>query len=270
VDWVATGEQLHAVTAGLEHVDEERLREPVLARPGVDRSPLLDERVGCPQEALGGVEVVGDVVQPAALSHAVARDRQVVDLGGDRHPRADVTLGCAGCFAELEAKDVGVPVAGLVDVARGDVEVVEATGPDPGGGEPRRRPDPGPASRPRGTGDRVTTSPACQRDRTPRPSTFQALDLDLPRFRCPPIPWMTDQRVRTRGAKARRDRVIGATRIKSCDPRAVASSERCAARGPVGESLSEYGTLVTVPLASACTARVLQTTYLREGNFCCG
>src|SRR5262245_17775459 len=124
---VAARRDLDAVATGLEPVQEEALRDPMLRRSCLDRDAGVDEHVGSAEALLARVDPEGQVMEPAARTVVVGDVDELV--GGDRETEPRALLRSV---VQLDALVQAVPQELLrehparPDVGRQDVDVVEA------------------------------------------------------------------------------------------------------------------------------------------------
>src|SRR4051794_5237607 len=127
VDEVAAGRDLDAVAARLDAVEEEALRDRVLARRGLDPDAGVEEQVRGAQALLARVDPEGDVVQARVRPVGVLRVDELVR--GDRRAEPRARLGAVvelDALVQPVAEDVGREHAVGPHVGRQDVDVIEA------------------------------------------------------------------------------------------------------------------------------------------------
>src|SRR5690606_36172854 len=119
--------QLDAIASRLVHVQEERLLDGVLVRPGLDEDAVVEEDVGGAEDVLAGVGRERDVVEASAAARPVPRVDEVVGLVGEREPASgDGAVVQADLLGGVPAQHVPQELGARLDLGGQEVDVVEA------------------------------------------------------------------------------------------------------------------------------------------------
>ena len=117
---------LDAIAGRLVDIEEERLLDRVLVRPGLDEDAVLQEDVGGPQHVLALIDDIGDVVEPAGGARMVLGEGDVVALVVDGEPAtAEPAVVEHDLFGDAAAERLDQELLDRPDIGGKQVDMVE-------------------------------------------------------------------------------------------------------------------------------------------------